>query len=82
MLLGYHVEIADAVEAGGLVKVYGKNFVLRSLSFWVSEGDSAGILGTSGCGKTTLLNILGGLDLATSGEVYIDGRRFDGVTEN
>lgn len=39
------------------------------------------ISGTSGCGKTTLLNILGGLDKPTSGEVYLDDVRIDNESE-
>ena len=47
--------------------------------------DNSGLVvirGTSGCGKTTLLNILGGLDKPTSGSVYFDGEKIDDRKEN
>ncbi len=46
---------------------------LDGASFTVDKGEFAIILGSSGAGKTTALNILGGMDRATSGEVIIDG---------
>lgn len=45
----------------------------RDLSFEVERGNVVTILGPSGVGKSTLLNILGGMDTPTSGEVLIDG---------
>ncbi|MCR5795616.1 MAG: ABC transporter ATP-binding protein [Solobacterium sp.] len=47
---------------------------LRDASFHVEKGELAVILGSSGAGKTTALNILGGMDRATSGSVIVDGR--------
>lgn len=47
---------------------------LDGASFTVEEGEFAIILGASGAGKTTALNILGGMDRATSGHVFIDGK--------
>jgi len=47
---------------------------LRDASFWVEKGELAVILGASGAGKTTALNILGGMDTATSGRIVVDGR--------
>ncbi len=43
-------------------------------SFFVEKGELAIILGASGAGKTTALNILGGMDVATSGRLVVDGR--------
>ena len=47
---------------------------LDDASFSVEKGELAVILGASGAGKTTALNILGGMDSATEGEVIVDGR--------
>lgn len=46
---------------------------LDDASFCVERGELAVILGSSGAGKTTALNILGGMDTATSGEIIVDG---------
>lgn len=43
------------------------------IDFSVNKGEFAVVVGASGAGKTTVLNILGGMDTATSGEVFIDG---------
>ena len=47
---------------------------LDGASFCVEQGELAVILGPSGAGKTTALNILGGMDTATSGQLLVDGR--------
>ncbi len=47
---------------------------LDDADFTVEEGELAVILGASGAGKTTALNILGGMDTATSGRILVDGR--------
>ena len=44
------------------------------ISFQIGEGEFVVIVGPSGAGKTTVLNILGGMDTATSGKVWVDGR--------
>ena len=46
---------------------------LDDASFIVEKGELVVVLGTSGAGKTTALNILGGMDTATSGQVVVDG---------
>lgn len=65
------------LEAKGLVKYYGKgeNLVkaVDHSSFSVEKGEFVAVVGTSGSGKTTILNLIGGLDYADEGEITIDG---------
>ncbi len=65
------------IEFDAVTKCYGEGAAeIRALdgaSFVVEKGELAVILGASGAGKTTALNILGGMDSATSGRVLVDG---------
>ncbi len=58
-----------------------ENYVdaLQGASLEIAEGDMVGIMGPSGSGKSTLLHILGCLDSLDQGEVWLDGRRVDGL---
>ena len=58
----------DYIVAGGAVHA------LRGVSIKFRKNEFVSILGASGCGKTTLLNIIGGLDQYTSGDLLIEGR--------
>ncbi len=46
---------------------------LQDINFTIEKGEFAVIVGASGAGKTTILNILGGMDTPTSGKVFLDG---------
>ena len=74
------------IEFTDVVRTYGeggaKINALDGASFSVEKGELAVILGQSGAGKTTALNILGGMDSATSGTVVVDGRDISAAGEN
>ena len=72
-------EMTDAyVKLDKVSKIYGtkevKIVAVDEISFEIAKGEFVVIVGPSGAGKTTVLNILGGMDQATSGEVLVDGR--------
>ena len=50
-----------------------------SVSFEIEKGEFVIIVGPSGAGKTTVLNLLGGMDTCDSGEILVDGSRIDGM---
>lgn len=52
--------------------------VFADVSFTLTRGEFVCIIGHSGCGKTTILNVLAGLDTATTGNVFMDGREVTG----
>lgn len=66
------------VEAKGIRKTYRTSKVevpaLRGIDMHVGEGEMVAIMGQSGCGKTTLLNCLAGLDNIDDGQVLISGQ--------
>lgn len=68
----------NILEARGLVKYYGQgeNLVkaVDHSSFSVQKGEFVAVVGTSGSGKTTILNLIGGLDQADEGEIFIDSQ--------
>lgn len=71
-------EKKEYVKLEGVSKIYGSKEVkivaVDEISFQIDKGEFVVIVGPSGAGKTTVLNILGGMDQATSGKVLVDGR--------
>ena len=54
--------------------------VLRGVSLAVRQGEFLAVVGQSGCGKTTLLHLLGTLDVPDRGEIHFEGRRIDNLS--
>lgn len=73
------------IEFNNVVKEYdvGENKIraLDGANFSIDKGELVVIVGPSGAGKTTALNVLGGMDSVTSGEVLIDNQRVDTYSE-
>ena len=68
------------LQIEGLAKTYpgSSEPVFDSINFGVGRGEFVCIIGHSGCGKTTILNVLAGLETATSGNVFMDDREVAG----
>jgi nitrate/nitrite transport system ATP-binding protein len=66
------------LQIDGLARRYGATTVFEQVSFSMDRGEFVCIIGHSGCGKTTILNVLAGLDQASQGVVVMDGREVAG----
>ena len=68
----------ELIRLENVKKIYKTGEVITKavdgIDFTVNKGEFALIIGASGAGKTTVLNILGGMDTATSGAVFVDGK--------
>jgi ATP-binding cassette, subfamily F, member 3 len=61
----------DVLTVQNLHKSYGLNVVLKSITFSLNKGERAALVGPNGCGKSTLMNIISGLETADSGHVAV-----------
>jgi ABC-type lipoprotein export system ATPase subunit len=75
----------SVVHARGLRRDYGSGEGLvravDGLDLEVARGEAVAVMGPSGCGKSTLLHLLGGLDRPSAGELWLNGRRIDQLSE-
>jgi lipoprotein-releasing system ATP-binding protein len=65
------------LTAKNIFKSYGTLEVLKGVDLIISKGEIVSIVGSSGAGKSTLLHILGTLDTADQGEIFLDNNRID-----
>ena len=62
-----------AIEFKNIKKVYGNKVVLERFNFSVAKGEFVTIIGSSRCGKTTVLKMINGLIEPTSDDIFVDG---------
>ena len=68
-LSGMHLKLE------GLRKSFGNKAVLRGIDMQVMPGEFVAIVGCSGCGKSTMLRLIAGLEVASAGSVFLDGKQ-------
>lgn len=77
---------ADVISLNKVKKYYfmGDNVVkaLDGIDIRIEKGDFVAIMGPSGSGKSTAMNLIGSLDLATEGEIYLDGLDIENLSES
>lgn len=67
------------IESQNIIKKFGNTQVLKDLNLTIHPGEFVCVVGRSGCGKSTFLRLLAGLEKASSGEILLDGDRTNGV---
>ena len=71
-----------ALDCRQLTKTYGQRIVLHQLNLQLAAGDYVAIMGESGVGKSTLLNLIAGLDAPDSGSLHIAGSQLDAMNDD
>ncbi|HWC60315.1 MAG TPA: ATP-binding cassette domain-containing protein, partial [Verrucomicrobiae bacterium] len=69
-----------SIELRNVTKQFGGVAAVKNISFTVNEGELMALLGPSGGGKTTVLRMIAGLEMPTSGDVFIRGQRVNDVS--
>ncbi len=69
------------IKVEDIHKSYGSLHVLKGIDLEIARGEIVSIVGASGAGKSTLLHIMGTLDRANKGSIYIDNRQIDEMPE-
>ena len=76
----------NILETRGLTKLYGSGETqvraLDGIDLTAERGEFVAVVGSSGSGKSTFLNMVGGLDVPTSGEVIVDQKRLQDLTDD
>ncbi len=70
----------SAISLKSVTKSFGPVQVCRDINLDIAAGEFVTLLGSSGCGKTTTLNMIAGLEEVSSGDILIDGKRVNDVT--
>lgn len=87
---GFYVELEEKKEVlislRDVTKQYqsgeNANLVLKGINLDIYKNEFVVVLGESGCGKSTMMNIIGGMDFLTTGELLIEGKNFSRPTDD
>lgn len=75
----------NILEVKGISKKYQSKkseiLAINNINFRVKKGEFVSIIGPSGCGKSTLLSIIAGLENKTTGEIYIEGKKIERISD-
>ena len=74
-------KIVPVLKFENISKSFGNQLILNNLSIEIEKGDTVAIVGPSGSGQTTFLNIVGALDVADSGKVLFKNQDISSMTE-
>jgi len=80
--VGNNPAVRSKIEVKNLTKRFGDLLVLDKINFSVAEGEFLSIVGPTGCGKTTFLNLLSTLMPSSEGNIFIDGEVADPTKHN
>ena len=72
----------NQVEVKNVYKNFGDVKAVDGVSLEISQGQFFSLLGPSGCGKTTLLRLIAGFEMPSSGDILIDNKSMDGIAPN
>ncbi len=72
------IDIDNVIDLRHVSKYYGDTPAVREASFAVERGKLISLLGSSGCGKTTTLRLIAGLEMPDTGEIWLGGERVAG----
>ena len=64
-----------------VTKIFGENIAINDLSFTCNEGEFFVILGPSGAGKTTIMNLIAGLEEVSKGNIYVNDKVINNVAQ-
>jgi osmoprotectant transport system ATP-binding protein len=72
----------NAIEFRNIKKAYGAKVILQNFNLSIEKGEFVTVIGSSGCGKTTILKMVNGLILPTAGELFVDGENIREKDQN
>ena len=73
------IEDVHLIELKGVSKSFDDTAALKNINLYIRKREFVTLLGQSGCGKTTMLRIIGGFQYADEGEVLFEGKNIAGV---